>query len=366
MIDERDCAVDLPSPLNDPFNQVSGVFAPSDPEPASPLLVTVYVMHTVSQLTKILMRPFIAPSTIREFDKQFDKCIGAFPPHLRITASQPLDPRSLAPMVYLQNARMVLHRHNLSPTCSRDVRSRAIDECVAIAKDTFRLLSRTMQPPTASPRSTPADFPNSWQSRLATAAFSMLCTHIWRCVLFLCFRREYSAALLCVRASAVIGDVRPVNAACGQHLTLFLECLSTKLKGGKGANLEDDEELIIYLSGDMQSSHRNSWVWHELDSDAKHDRRESQGRDMPDRTQVRKTPSSLTPTLIESDTEEWSGWKRVEWILQQLVSEQQRGAVNKSAPQNQGETGSLEPRRKTTLPQVRPGSSSRISIANII
>lgn len=370
MIDERDCAVDLPSPLDDPFVGATGVFPPTDaPESVSPLLVSIYVMRLVSQLTKTLIRPFIVPSTLRDFDRQFDKCISTFPPHLRVTASQYLDPGSLVPMIYLQNARMVLHRHNLSPVCARDARSRAIDECVAIAKDTFRLLSRTMQAPAASPRSTSAGLPDTWQSRLATAAFSMLCTHIWRCVLFLCFRGEYSAALLCVRVSAAIDEVRPVNAACGQHLTLFLDCLVAKLRRDKGVDLEDDEELVVYLSGDLQSSSQNSWIWQGSDPDTKRDRRESHGHGIPQRSHASQGAPGSTSTVIEDDTEEWSGWERVEWILQHLTNEQQQqqqNPVNKPAPQNQGDTGSLESRGTANLPRVKPGSSSRISIANII
>jgi len=372
MVDERDCAVDLPSPLDDRFIQATGVVMQTDPpESAGPLLLTIYVMRLVSQLTKILWRPVIAPSTVRDFDKQFDKCISAFPPHLRLTSSQYLDPRSLGPMIHLQNARMVLHRHNLSPMCARDARSRAIDECVVIAKDTFRLLSRIMQAPGASPRSTPAAAPDTWQFRLATAAFSMLCTHIWRCVLILCFRGEYSAALLCVRVSAAIGDVRPVNAACGQHLKLFLNCLVAKRQRDQAVDLEDDEELVVYLSGDLQSSSPNSWIWQDSDPGKAHDRRQSQGRGIPDRTEAGKANSPLTATVIEDDIEEWSGWERVEWVLQRLASErqqqqQQRVSIDKSAPQTQFETGSLERRGKATLPQVRPGSSSRISIADII
>lgn len=368
MIEERDCAVDLPSPLDDDFIRTTGLFAPADaPDPTSPLLVTIYVMQPVSQLTRILMRPFLAPSTLRAFDKHFDKCMSAFPPQLRVPTNQYLDPRSLVPLIHLQNARMVLHRHNLSPACARDARTGAIDECVAIATDTSDLLSRTMQAPAASPRSTSTDLPDTWQSRLATAAFSMLCTHIWRCVLFLCFRGEYSAALLCVRASAAIGDVRPINAACGQHLTLFLDCLVAKIRRGKGVDLEDDEELVVYLSGDLQSSSQNGWIWQDSDEDTKRDQRESQGRGIPDRSLARNVAPSSTLTVIEDDTEEWSGWERVEWILQHRASEQRQQLISnkKSAPQNQGATGSLEPRIKPTLPQVKPGSSSRISIANI-
>ena len=368
MIDDRDCDVDLPSPLDDHFIQASGIFAPPDaPEPTGSLLVTIYVVHPISQLLKSFREPFIASHTLQAFDKHFKICMAAFPPHCRITASEYLEPRFLAPIIYLQNARIVLHSHNLSPACAREVRMAAIGDCVAAAKDTVQLLSRTMQTPTSSPRHVSTKSPDTWQGRLVTAASGLLCTHIWRCVLFLCFRGEYSAALLCVRWSAAIGDTRPVNAACGRHLTLFLNCLVTSLRRDDGSDLEDDEELIAYVSADIQNSNRNSWIWQDSALDMKLDHTHSQDRDIPDRSYRRKVGRSSSATVNEDDVADWDGWERLEWILQHLLREQQqRTQAIESAAQTKGEPGSLEAKGNVAVPRVSPRNSDRISIANII
>lgn len=369
MIDDQDCDVDLPSPVDDHFIQANGIFvAPDAPQPTNSLLTTIHVAHCISQLIKVLRGPSIASSTLRTFDKHFDACMAVFPPHCQINAIQYLDPRSLAPMIYLQNARIVLHRHNLCPSCAPDVRIAAIDDCVAAARDTLQLLSRSMQTPPSSPRHTSTTSPNSWQCRLATAASAMLCTHIWRCVLFLCLRGEYGAALLCVRVSAAIGDVRPVNAACRRHLTFFLDCLVAKLRRGEGGDLETDEELIAYVSGDLQSSTENSWIWRDVSLDSKLDQTESQQRGNPGGEYGRGEENLLRTSLPDEETKDWSGWERVEWVLQHLVSEQQRRQSQRIEPplQQQVEQGFLEPRGDAAGPHVSHVSSSRISIANII
>ncbi len=351
LIDDRDCDVDLPSPLDDRFIQASGMRAPPDaPEPTGSLLVTVYVVHCISRVIKLLRSPCIASSTLRTFDRQFDTCMAAFPPHWRFTGSRYLEPQNLAPMIYLQNARISLHRHNLSPACSRDVRTAAIDGCVVVARDTLRLLSRVMQTPPTSPQDASVNSAESWQARLAAAAFSMLCTHVWRCVLFLCFRAEYKAALRCIHVNAAIGDLRPVNMACGRHLTLFLECLVPKLRRGEGGELEDDEELVTYLSGDIQSSSQNSWIWQDNAVDTNTNQTQAQQDDVAGGGHAGEESRPRTATEADDDDEAWGGWDRVEWILQHLVSDQEQ-QQQQSARGGQPSTS---------------GSSSRISIANII
>ncbi|KAI9877955.1 MAG: hypothetical protein M1830_002362 [Pleopsidium flavum] len=369
MINDQDCNVDLPSPVDDHFIQATGIYeAPDAPQPTNLLLATVHVVHCISQLFKVLRGPHIATSTLQTFDKHFDACMATFPSQCQINATQYLDPRSLAPMIYLQNARIVLHRHNLSPSCPPDVRTAAINGCVAAARDTLRLLSRSMRTPPSSPRHTSTTSPNSWQSRLAAAASAMLCTHVWRCVLFLCFRGEYGAALLCVRVSANIGDVRPVNAACGRHITLFLDCLVAKLRRGDNSDLETDEELIAYVSGDLQGNTENSWIWQESSLDLTSDQNETQQRGNAEGAYGTEVGGSRRITLAEEEIEDWGGWQRVEWILQHLVSEQQRRQSQSIDPplQQPGEQRFLDPRGDAVGPQVSPGSSDRISIANII
>lgn len=369
MIDDQDCEVDLPSPVDDHFIQDNGILvAPDAPQPTNCLLTTVRVVHCISQLIKALRASCIASSTIRLLGKRFDACMAAFPSHSQMNVTHYLDPRSLAPLIYLQNARIILHRQNLSPFCLPDVRITAIDGCVTVARDTLRILSRSTQTPPSSPTDVPTGPPNTWQSRFATAASAMLCTHIWRCVLFLCLRGEYSAALLGVRVSAAIGDGRPVNAACGRHLTCFLDCLVAKVRRGEDGDFDSDEELIAYVSGDLQSSAGNSWVWHDATA---YEAPDQMGSPLPRPSELgfgnegRKPPRTISP---DEDIEDWGGWEKVEWILQRLVNDQQQRQARTSKPslRTDDEPGSHGSTKDAVSPSVGPRSSSRISIANII
>ena len=200
-----------------------------------------------------------------------------------------------------------------------------------------------------------------WEARIASSATAFLCTHIWRCTLFLCFRGEYSSALVCARASAAICDIRPVNQACCRHLCFYLQCLQSKLELGEGTSLERDEEMMAYVSGDLQGSMEDSWVWqkHELHS-----------REIPlanAHDDFQKDTASR-PAVEESRSVE--GW---DWILATLLKflseqkqQEQQGLARDQGRTAQGDVLFLAPQFDMGTTAISPGGSSRISIANII
>ena len=389
LIDDQDCEIGLPSPVEDKYIRPSGTWAPpSALQSTIPLSQTVQVVRTISQLTGALKTTVIAPPTLQSFDAHFSNCINTFPQPYQIHSNEHLDPHLLTPMIYLQNARLVLHRHNLSTMCIAEVRAVAIDYCVMVAKDTVQLLSRSMQSPPES-SSHPPTANGSWEAKFANAGSAFLCTHLWRCTLVLCFRRQYNDALVCARASAVLDDARPVNSACGRHLDFFLKCLIAKLQQGEGATLERDEEMMAYVSGDLQNSIESSWVW--------------QGGGYSEQVQEQSPPTTTasdsrgavteSPTKSmapQEDSRGWSGWEAIIETLQGLTHDLQRQQQQQQQQQQhehqqhqqQSPQGQLTPTQLETFylppppppdlgsagnPQASPGgSSSRISIANII
>ena len=293
-----------------------------------------------------------------------------------------LDPRFLTAMIHLQNARLLLHRQNLSTLCAAEVRAMAIEQCVTVAKDTVRLLSRSMQIPPGSPTHPPTTY-EGWEAKFANAASTFLCTHIWRCALFLCFRRHYNEALLCLRASAAIGDARPVNNACGRHLDFFLNTLVAKLQQGEGSSLDRDEEMLAYVSGDLQNSIDNSWVWQRGET--------SEQTQHQSPTIKAPTDSATKSTTSQDESRSWPGWPATIDTLQGLALElhrqQQHHEYHHQHQQQHQQQQKYRPTQPTPTPgepfylppppapdmssggtaQVSPGgSSSRISIANII
>ncbi|KAH0550978.1 hypothetical protein GP486_007657 [Trichoglossum hirsutum] len=362
-IDDDDCDVGLPCPVDDRFIYDSGILVASGSPPTGNLLhASIHIVRLVAPLLKTLKTPLIAPATLKTFESHFATCMAYFPPSCQIDSEQHLDPQLLSSVFQLQNARLVLHRHNLSIACVAEARTTAIDHCVSVARDSVRLLSRAMQtaPDDGHDRPSPVQTqapPNRWETKLAAVASTMLCTHLWRCALFLCFRRHYSEALICVSASAAIGDLRSVNAACGRNLSFFIQALVEKLRRGEANNLEKDEEMVAYVSGDLQGSSENSWVWNGSETGMALNGVEHTASPKSE-LQENKIGDSVSPSAasLNEETGDWGGWEQIVWLLQTLRHEQQ-GISQDAYGVSPGQS---------TPPQPLSQSSSRISIANII
>ncbi|KAJ5099900.1 hypothetical protein N7532_006901 [Penicillium argentinense] len=370
LINDQDCDIDLPCPVDDQYITEGGGIP--EGQQTIPLLATIHVVRSLGQLTRTLRWTTLSPETLETFERHFSTCLAIFPPHLHPANDQDLDPRSLAPVIYLHNARLLLYRHNISPYCQPPVRALAMDRCVSVAIDTANILSRCM-------RSHPD---SDWCTLFASAAGTLLCTHIWRCALFLLFQQQFGPALSCVKASVAVGDDRAINASCGRYLAFFIQRLLDHLQRGE-VTLEQDEELIAYVSGDMQGTSDGSWVW--------------QGSETGSQLEaVSSTESAPEPPGPEKD---WPGWAWIEQTVQylhdgkqrqyQLQLEQQQRLEGQHKQQRELEAShhnqqmevdrrdvNLEPRPASSLLQPeRPASEedrrsssahSRMTIANII
>ena len=358
MIDENDGDVNQPNLSDESPGEPDYTWIPSGVKPSNNAFAAILrVMDCISRLPLILKEPAIERSELRDFDEQFRSCLDAFPPQHQLMIDDYLDPRTICPVIYLQNARIIVHRHNLSPICAPEARSSAIDNCVLAARDTAKLLFRTMKISLGSPLGA-KDEPEDWKANLASAASAFLCTHIWRCTLFLCFRGEYQAALTCARASSIIGHARPVNNSCRRHLSFFLQCILNRLRRGEGTPMDQDEEMIAYVSGDLQRGDR-SWVWQGGEHGSPRDMIDFIADDtsLPESRKERSTDSGQWDTILDT--------------LRRLGEEQQGQLPPRdrslSRQQMQGDVGFLNPLDPSHHHQaVSPGTSSRISIANII
>ncbi|OJJ34916.1 hypothetical protein ASPWEDRAFT_110245 [Aspergillus wentii DTO 134E9] len=349
LINDQDCDVDLPCPVDDQYILEGGV---PEGQQTTPLLSTIHVVRSIGQLTRTLRCSTISPQTLETFERHFNACLATFPVHYHPKSDQYLDPRSLAPIIYLQNARFILHRHNISPFCPYEVRSSALDYCLSTCLDTARLLSRCMQNPPGNG--------HDWQGLIASSASTMLCTHIWRCALLLLFRQEYAAALVCVQTSAIINDARSVNISCGRYIAFFLNCLLDRLRQNEVVDFERDEEMMAYVSGDMQGTNDGSWIW--------------QGSETGSQLEaVPSNPKSQSEQQAKESESNWESWGWVERTVQYLLSEkQQRQREYERQRENarMAETKFLSPDSaagNTDEANRRTSSShSRMTIASII
>lgn len=368
MINDDDCEIDLPSPNGMEGKQ--GDNARRQGAPAqSPLIPTVRIIRGISKLLKSLKEPTISPMIVQSFDLLFEECMDLFPAHHQINAFGSLDPHEIPPVIYLQNARLMLHRHNLTIKNTASARSHAVDKCIEIAKQSTTYLARCM--PNVSREAIPSLAGHDrWRGPLTSAASAFLCTHIWRCSLFLIFRAEYADASVCVQASAAIGAARPVNVSCGRYLDFCLQRLIPKLQDGADS-LETDEEMLALISGDLQGSADNAWIWKE-NVDAGGDQSESSHQLSP----INPTPVTATH---EEDYYTWSYWDGILKTLQRLQRGKRQQQEQEQQNSQQEPRITLQPLAQVQQPPahlaspVSPGGSetpqsgsSRIRIADIM
>lgn len=295
---------------------------------------------------------------------QLGACMQMFPQELQLHTKTPLDPLVMAPLIYFQNTRIVLHRHNLSPACSAEQRSLAIKNCSTAAEDTAAILSRCFD------MQAPAE---QVQMRLRMAATNLLCTHTWRCLLFLSFCQMWGSFYILLRFVSVVEDSRPVNVSCGRHLNFFLDRMIERCQQDTAYKLEDDAELIVLLSADLQAG-ANGWVWNTKEATVPQLPRQSSSNQIPSSSrsselqqQAEGWPSWDSP-ITESEKERWGGWEKVSQAAQYLErlqrSRQPQTPLQLHPPvrsNTESRTGSLktESDRSTSTPK------SRMTIASI-
>jgi len=201
-------------------------------------------------MLRALQSPVVSVSNLAAFDSHFNACWASFGPTLQPDMAEPLDVRALPPLCLLSNCRLILNRHNLSPSAPRDVRIAALDACLASAKTSAMLLKRV--------QSRPDDGQRNWKTMLFSCAPAALGMHIWRCTLTLCLRGSFAEAMICVTSLSALGNKRVGNVACGRYLAAFLRLLLAKVQDN--VNLDEDEELLAWVSGDLQGS-LDAWIW---------------------------------------------------------------------------------------------------------
>lgn len=340
MIDDDDCDVREPAPVNDESIQPHGIVQPPQGSAApNGLIAVIPVVRHYAQLKKTLKSRTIAPGTLATWEEHFKAIMASYPDPFPIFSQAYLDPRFLFAACTLQSARLFLYRHNLSPACRAEDRRDAIDRCVQAAKDTAHYVQRSMQQPSSSPSSASGYYSpvhmSNWAARLRTMAPAFFCNHLWRCALILCLRMEFASALTIVQASASIGDLRKNNIACGRNLSFFLERLIGRLRqGANQQNLDSDEEMLAYASGDLQGCGEESWVWNGSQTGANLTNLNKNGGDAANGFPTPAEAQSPS-TLSERETHEWGGWDHIQRTLTQLLHDQQGSAPPNHAQQQQ-------------------------------
>lgn len=279
-----------------------------------------------AQMKKTMKARTIAAATLSTYDEHFRTIMASYPEPFPINSQAYLDPRLLTAACGLQTNRFFLYRHNLSPACRRADRIDALDRCVDVAQATAHYVQRSMQSGGAStgPGYYSPTHMASWGARLRTMAPAFFCGHLWRCMLVLCIRMDFAPALTIVQALAAIGDLRRNNIAIGRYLAFFLDKLIERLRAGATRqSLEHDEEMLAYVSGDMQGSTEEAWAWSGSQTGAAlQDQAGVNGYAMEGSVPASQIDPALSGTLSEREMHDWGGWEHIQRTLEQLLQSQ--------------------------------------------
>jgi len=318
LINDEDCDTEYPSLLE----EEEGIADSFHPQKPTLLLATVHVARLLGPLTRLCRSLCITAEAIRKFEGHLANCMQVFPLQLRLEAGGPLDPLVIAPLIYFQNARILLYRHNMSPACSLEQRSAAIENCTIAAQGSAGVISRCFQIES-----------EETELRLKVSATSFICTHIWRCMLFLAFKQSWRAFHVLLRYSTLVNDSKPVNTSCGRHLDSFLHKLVERWQYKRVQSMEEDEELIVLLSGDLQGG-TNSWIWGNSETGTLLSRRQKHSR-TPQATQgtgerVEPFHRDMSTDSLMSDEgmQRWEGWHGIyqaaQWLEEVQRSQHQQ------------------------------------------
>jgi hypothetical protein len=322
LINDADCDVPFPQGYDDHYIHDGGMMAPNGAEPLThSLLAIVHVVRSYRMLAKTLSTPTIPPGRLADFDHQFNQYQANYPPPCDPTSTARLSPQLLNPLIYLLNARLLLHRHNLTPDCPMDMRMAAVDQCVRISLETASYLARI------SPGA-------------PDTATTMFALHVFRCALFLMFTNNVEPALICVRALAIISPRREVATACGRYLTFFTSALNQKRTQFETyyssvqpyapqpvrpspevlqKALLEDEDLIAYVSADLQASSEVGWVWAGSEGDTNNQTPPSAANGFSVNRSLarggRLFDVEARTGLTNEEARDWGSWDRLEDLV---------------------------------------------------
>lgn len=326
-IDDDDCDVSEPTPVDDECIRPTGISLPTPGQFAPNGLVAVIpVVRMAAQMKKTLKARTIAASTLNTYDEHFRTIMASYPEPFPIASQAYLDPRLLTAACGLQTNRFFLYRHNLSAGCRKADRVDALDRCVDVAQATAHYVQRSMQSGGGSSSGAGYYSPThmaSWAARLRTMSPAFFCAHLWRCTLVLCLRMEYAAALTLVQASAAVGDLRKNNIALGRYLAFFLDKLIGRLRAGATKqSLEIDEEMLAYVGGDMQGSIEEAWAWTGSPTGATLQEQANVNGFVGEGTTSAAIDPALSGPLSDREMHEWGGWDHIQRTLEQLLQAQ--------------------------------------------
>ena len=369
LINDNDCDVSLPSPAEDRYIQPQGFFRThSNTATFTGSLAIIQITRMYAPLYQALKSSVVSPPTLQNFELQFRSKAQQLPEAYQTGSTAALEIAALPPLFALLTAQYHLYRRNLSPMCHLTERREALRLCAAVAQETAKYISRALHNP---PK---IEIEKNWLTRVAPTASNSTCLHLWRSILMLCFRGDYDAALMCSHMLSVVGNMRQIGVCCGKNLVFVLDKLLDRIRSGHGSpqQLEYDEEILAYVSGDVQASVEHGWAW--AGTDLTSSKSPQATTRLPGQEQLMRDALPHRP-ISASSANEWEDWAKIDQLIRQLMDENRPRTAQPPTyyppPHNPVKRVQLalsdqSPPKPVPLPSPAPSNASRISIANII
>lgn len=355
-IAESEIDVLEPQPIDDALLGPDGYHPTATVTAAHNLKVLAAVVKVIYPMKRTLKAQSVTPAALKIYDGRFEAILATYPEVYRANSTMPLDPLGLYPAIALHICRIMLYRHNMSVVCRPLERQDAIRRCLQVAKETAHIIFRTtLTAQSQQPRLAlhPPDMSSpEWRARTRLTCPPFVCTHLWRCILILALCGEFGHALTCAGVMSAIGIQKKVNTACGRHLAFYLARYIQIIETDKTvADVQHDEEMLAYASGDLQGEQNSAWAWTGSDT---------RGPALPESEVTMRQPSpsdrngmdtseihgSNTP-LAEEEIE-WGGWQRVEYMLRTL--DRVCGQFGGAGPRDHVAPDSAPPLHRTEQP----------------
>lgn len=262
-----------------PPDLLSGVYSPPDNQGRVALQSKLYSWTMIygRVVRQIRDAVFLAEEEVEKLDEwipaQYDKMPA-------ITSFNPDSSTSPAPWyldihVFVDNTRLRVYRHNLTPLAPFASRLAALKRCVAMAKEASPRIAELFQDAEAGIYA-PEDA-NQHNARVIRIVYPEHCLYLYSCAMYLVVAKQWSLALPFVIALRVIGTRLAINKCCCRYLwgvIMFTEerdsILRVALDEAKkeGSWRDQDEEVVALIAADMhQDARASGWeaVWQKHD-----------------------------------------------------------------------------------------------------
>ena len=167
---------------------------------------------------------------------------------------------TLPGILLMQNLRLVLHRHNLSPITPYSERVTALRECIATARLSSSVVSKVLG------NLFDVEYQNLSDEHEVLARFRRYTTveevtHYFRCSLFLCLAGLWLEALPLVAAARIIGERRSINQPCCRYLYGFLDFSKDRIPCSIEQGNIDEEVLALATADGQKGSGEWGTIW---------------------------------------------------------------------------------------------------------